>query len=221
MTRKASPPADVTAVRRAAKRAGPGRPKATAAELAGNRELVINAAERVYARMNYAEITVEDLIAEAGIARPTFYRWFANKDALLTEIVRRANDALIESLKGAVAGHPGINEKIHAGVNAYLAWGMETGRRVPALYREANQPASPVFKDRVRVGKSMLLVYQHEGDVDRHEGIHPLVYQALIAATEYVSSWLFSKRRRSETDIATAREVMLRVVLRTLADLPD
>lgn len=72
----------------------------------------------------------------------------------------------------------------------------------------------------VSPGAPMLLVHQHEGDVHRHEGIHPLVYQALIAATEYVSSWLFSKRRRSETDIATAREVMLRAVLWTLADGP-
>lgn len=218
MTKKPALPARGERSRRTTRRAGPGRPKATAADLAENRELVIGAAERVYARMNYADITVEDIISEARISRPTFYRWFANRDALLTEIVRRANDALIASLSGAAAGHPSMVEKIQAGVDAYLAWGIETGRRVPALYREATQPASPVFKDRARVGKSMLQVYQHEGDLHRREATHPLVYQTLIAATEYVSSWLFSKRRQSAADVQTAREVMLRVVLRTLAD---
>lgn len=215
--RKPASPKVAAKKRTVAKRTAPGRPRATAAELAENRQAVIEVAERVYARTNYADVTVEDLITEARISRPTFYRWFANKDEVLEEIVRRANDALIASLQQAVAGHEDIVDKIHAGVDAYLKWGIDSGRRVPALYREANQHGSPVFKDRARVGKSMLMLYQHQGEMHHRDNIHPLVYQALIAATEYISSWLFSKRRHSEADVETARQVMLRVVLSTLA----
>lgn len=203
---------------RGPRRASPGRPKASDAERNENRQIVISAAERVYARMNYADITVEHLITEAGISRPTFYRWFSNKDEVLEEVVHRANDALIVSLQEAVSGHASAEEKIRAGVDAYLKWGRESGKMVPALYREANQPGSPVFKDRIRVGKSMLTLYQHQGDLHHRENTPPLVYQALIAATEYISGWLFSKRRQTEEDIQTARQVMLRIVLSTLSD---
>jgi AcrR family transcriptional regulator len=201
-----------------AKRASPGRPKASAAERDANRQMLLGAAERVYARMNYADITVDHLIAEAGISRPTFYRWFSSKDEVLEEIVARANDVLIAAIPRAVADEHSVAGKIRAGVDAYLRWGIETGRRVPALYREASQHGSPVFRDRKRVGKAMLMLYQHQGELHDRPQIHPLVYQTLIAATEYANSWLIAREQPGLDDIAVARQVMLRIVLSTLAD---
>ncbi|MGC1548290.1 MAG: hypothetical protein WA777_07140 [Rhodanobacter sp.] len=81
-----------------------------------------------------------------------------------------------------------VEAKIQAGVDVYQKWGMETGRLVSALYREANQQGFPAHKDRNRVGKNMLVLYQNQAELHRLQNDHPLVYQTLIAAKEYVSS---------------------------------
>lgn len=202
-------------------RAKPGRPKASSAERSENRELVLSAAERIYARQGYADITVEHLIVEAGISRPTFYRWFSSKDEVLEEIVHRANDALLARIQQAVSLRAELVEKITAGVDAYLQWGIETGPLVLALHREANQQGSPVYKDRKRVGKGMLMLYQQQGKLYEQRSAHPLIYQALIVATEYAGSWLYRKPRVTAIDIDAARQVMLRIVLSTLLDRID
>jgi len=51
------------------------------------REQILKAATRVFARQGYHRASVADIIAEAGIARGTFYLYFPGKREIFSELV--------------------------------------------------------------------------------------------------------------------------------------
>ena len=82
-----------------------------------DRELaILETAERLLKDRSLAEISVDDLAKGAGISRPTFYFYFASKDAVLLtlweRVIREADTALealsIGSAEGRDVWRPGI-----------------------------------------------------------------------------------------------------------------
>jgi AcrR family transcriptional regulator len=51
------------------------------------RAALIDAAREVFYETHYVAATVEDIIQRADISRPTFYRYFSDKDSVLREIL--------------------------------------------------------------------------------------------------------------------------------------
>lgn len=66
------------------------------AQRESTRMLLVDAAIRVFARHGYARSTIEQIVAEAGAVRATFYLHFKSKPDLLPEILARATDAFSE-----------------------------------------------------------------------------------------------------------------------------
>lgn len=62
------------------------------------RTQVLKHAERVFARKGFHDTNISDIIAEAGIARGTFYLYFDNKRDLFAELLTR----VLEELSGRV-----------------------------------------------------------------------------------------------------------------------
>ena len=46
------------------------------------RELLIDAAQKVFKEKGFAHATIEDIVAEAGVSKSVFFRNFGTKDAL-------------------------------------------------------------------------------------------------------------------------------------------
>jgi AcrR family transcriptional regulator len=53
------------------------------------RERLVDAAERCIDRFGLAKTTLEDVAAEASVSRATIYRYFANRDELMLEVLLR------------------------------------------------------------------------------------------------------------------------------------
>src|SRR5690242_349460 len=53
------------------------------------RERLIDAAERCIDRFGLAKTTLEDVAAESSVSRATIYRYFANRDELMLEVLLR------------------------------------------------------------------------------------------------------------------------------------
>lgn len=51
------------------------------------RKELIAAAREVFYESQFVTATVEDILQRAGVSRPTFYRYFSDKDAVLREIM--------------------------------------------------------------------------------------------------------------------------------------
>lgn len=91
-TRGGFEPTGVSADRRAAVEAAPG-PKA-----ARTRARLLDAARVVFARHGYADTTVELVVAEAGLARGSFYTYFESK----TDLFRRLAAVIEAEVEHAV-----------------------------------------------------------------------------------------------------------------------
>lgn len=72
-----------------------------------NRERVLEAAEEVFADRGPAA-TLEDVAAAAGVGPATLYRRFANKDALVREVLTRFFRRLIEVAEAAAQEPPEV-----------------------------------------------------------------------------------------------------------------
>jgi TetR/AcrR family transcriptional regulator, mexJK operon transcriptional repressor len=68
-----------------------GRPRDLA-----KREMILDAARRLFLEFGPASITMEQIAAEAGVAKATLYANFKDKVAVLADVIRRESERLVD-----------------------------------------------------------------------------------------------------------------------------
>lgn len=96
------------------------------------RALLLDAGLRVIQRNGYAEATLVDIVAEAGVSRRALYRHYDSKDALLIGIVVRETELVVESLQRAVDRAPDGPAAVEAWAMAFLSVFTSPPRRARA-----------------------------------------------------------------------------------------
>jgi len=74
----------------------PGRARKT--EPAARRETILDAALTVFAERGFEAARLDDVAAQAGVAKGTLYLYFKDKEALFEEVVRSAASPIVERL---------------------------------------------------------------------------------------------------------------------------
>jgi TetR/AcrR family transcriptional regulator, ethionamide resistance regulator len=82
------------------------------------RERVLDSVRELLRERTFDTLSVAEIIATAGISRASFYFYFASKQAVLAELVRRAVDAGHEAAQPWVRATAGPRETLRAGVDA-------------------------------------------------------------------------------------------------------
>ncbi|MDO8430901.1 MAG: TetR/AcrR family transcriptional regulator [Candidatus Binatus sp.] len=67
---------------------------------------ILKAAERLFVRKGYAETSIEDVAARAGLAVGTIYNYFPGKSELLLAIVRGETTSLVERSRSVLESPP-------------------------------------------------------------------------------------------------------------------
>ncbi len=111
--------------------AGPRRSKAAT-------DAILEAAEAVLAEAGYGGFTIEQVARRAGAGKPTIYRWWSGKSALLVEIYARQPLDLSGTDTGSLEGDLAV------ALRRLLAFWRETpaGEAFTALLVEAQQDAA-------------------------------------------------------------------------------
>lgn len=60
---------------------------------------IVDAAERVFLRVDFPQASMSEIASEAGISRPTLYKYFPSIDDLAFAVEMRALDAIYESIE--------------------------------------------------------------------------------------------------------------------------
>jgi AcrR family transcriptional regulator len=89
------------------------------------RERILAAAERCIDRHGIRKTTMDDVACEVGLSRPSVYRYFADRDDLLIELITRHARALLERARKSISRQSNLPDQIVENV-LYTA---EHGRR--------------------------------------------------------------------------------------------
>jgi AcrR family transcriptional regulator len=104
------------------------RSQSTAAAGTGDaRERILAAAERCIERHGIRKTTMDDIASEVGLSRPSVYRYFADRDDLLIELISRHGRALVGRTLKSISRRGSLADQIVESL-LYVA---DNGRRDP------------------------------------------------------------------------------------------
>lgn len=209
---------DSAAVRR-------GRPPQTEEQAEEVRARIVDATAAVFARNGSRGLSVAQIIEQAGLARPTFYRYFGNASEPLHAVLDVSNDGLVGGIRAALAG---TDEPVQLGIrliDAYVDWARGHGPMLRPLFAELHDPGSPVSAYRERALDDIRdLVRKTFGELGRPVPA-ALDLDAALHVCEYVVYRLSAGTEPgSDPDPALATEAritMIRVLLVTLGTRDD
>jgi AcrR family transcriptional regulator len=95
------------------------------------RDRILDAALATMASHGLHRLTLEDVAREAGMSRQTVYRYFGNKDALVTAVILREEQDLLAQMARAIEAHTDLRPAMEAAIVA----GLEAARAHPLLDR--------------------------------------------------------------------------------------
>jgi len=76
------------------------------------RERILAAAERCIDRHGIRKTTMDDVASEVGLSRPSVYRYFADRDDLLIELITRHARALLDRARKSVSRQNSLPDQI-------------------------------------------------------------------------------------------------------------
>ncbi len=121
------------------------------------RSAILTAAETCFARLGIAGTTMEDVAKAASSSRATVYRYFTDRDALVTESVVRRARANMDSARELIARRPTIEESIVEGI----CEDIRRGRRDPMVHRLVS-PQEMVLAARLLTESGRAVELTHE-----------------------------------------------------------
>jgi AcrR family transcriptional regulator len=104
----------------------PGRPRRF--EAAEERQRIFDAAFEVMRRNGYGEVTVGDILAEAGVSTRSFYRHFDSKEALLAALFRQDAEQFSDAVTVRVHAAPNPSAALEVWIDEILGFGLGRGR---------------------------------------------------------------------------------------------
>lgn len=88
------------------------------------RSSLIDAAYRVFARKETDAVTIDDIIAEAGVARGTFYNYFQTREDVLRAVAASLSDVMNQKIWAQYATIADPAERMAIGLRQFLHQAM-------------------------------------------------------------------------------------------------
>lgn len=103
------------------------------------RDEILDAAQRLFTRDGLAQTTVAEIATGAGVAKGSVYRYFRNKDALLSALKDRFFEQMMQRITATVASMPGVGfaEIADAAIESTARFLFEEAALVELWCREA------------------------------------------------------------------------------------
>ena len=89
--------------------------KNTAEQIAGRREEIVNACEKLYQTMSFKDITLKEIGGEVPFSRPTIYNYFQTKEEIFLALFEREYELWNKDLADILNGDDALGKKELAG----------------------------------------------------------------------------------------------------------
>lgn len=181
------------------------------------RRVLLDATAAVFTREGYHGLSVELVLEEAKVSRPTFYKYFRSIDEAIDVVLTEINDALVHSVLQAADAATGPYAKIDATLLAFRRWGEQLGPLLRPLFAELHDPHSPTSRHRQRtmkkLAKRLLLVSESFGRPRPSQ----FILDAVIHGVEFLGYRYHLESSRDEKTWTITRNAMLRLAFGLLA----
>jgi len=181
------------------------------------RDLILQAAVRVFAQKGYHACRVSDIAAEAGVAHGLLYHYFRSKEDVLEEIFRETwSDLLAEVARIEERGEPAL-EQLRAVAAFYLGSWLRAPDLIRVLVREVAR--SPQVGRRVdEIGAVFVAIRrivergQQQGDVRADADARLATWVFYGALEEILTGWVLGQLPGDEGDVRRAVDTVVEVI---------
>ena len=177
---------------------------------------IINAAVDVFVERGIAATRVADILAAAGVARRTFYKYFDNKHAVLAELYEIITDELVGRITDSVTAGDEPLAAIETALDSYLEVHVSHAAVVRMLIAEAIQRDSPLAP--LRAQFRVRVVFAIDAVIAALAGrrLDSMVSVALVSALEGLSLDVLDDGATT-ADVARVKQTILGLIRLTLA----
>lgn len=182
--------------------------------MATPREAIADAAFRLFAERGYDATSVDDIAAEAGVSRSTFFRSYGSKEAVIFPDHQEISGRVEWRLQNA-PGQSALRAVTEA-VKTVLAHYMAEGERARERYRLTS--AVPVLRERELVSGAEYQTLFHHYLNDRGDGSEQSELRAELMAASVVAAhnrvlrrWLRGESQDAEREVEEALAVVHRL----------
>jgi AcrR family transcriptional regulator len=175
--------------------------------------LLFEATLAVMQRNGDTDVSVADILAEAGMSTRSFYRHFESKDQLLCALFRREAEAAAARLNAKVDGAPGPRAALVAWINEILTFGHHRTKvaRVSVLGSPGAMKADGYDEEMRHASKLLMEPLRALLIAGRADGSFPLVDPdadaPLIQSAVWAAAGLNPTRDRPATRAEASRQV--------------
>jgi AcrR family transcriptional regulator len=171
-----------------------GRPPKKAAKEKPLHDVIVEAVRQVCCDHSVHGLTVELILRQAGISRPTFYKFFRNKEEVLDLVSKEVNQKLVNAITREFQKQNPKDLNFITVIDAYLDWGMGEGAIVDRLYQAVKDETSIPSMNRKNTVKQVIKVIQEAVVSSGRAEQDTLLLDALINTFEYLCNPLFTKK---------------------------
>jgi AcrR family transcriptional regulator len=180
------------------------------------RSQILGGAAREFSSRGYADTSVEHILSSARISRRTFYRFFRNKEEVLTELMETASLLLLQSIRSAILLGKTPDEKLENSIEVFLRAPQTAGPLIKVIHQEATRPGSKLAPQRAAVIERVIGLLDEQVQSDQGRRLDPLLFRAVIAALEQISRYVYDSTPAGEAELVRAKQVMMHIVRTTL-----
>jgi AcrR family transcriptional regulator len=167
------------------------------------RERLLTGMLNATVRKGYAGATVGEVIAQAGVSRPTFYEYFADRDDCFLAVHRDISDQLLEKVREAVEHEP-PERAVQAGVRALILRAEAKPDRARFLVNETLAGGRRILDQRdLTIRQIERLIERARGAAAPGRSTPDLPTRALVGG---ICGLLAPRLRRNEHDLSVLAE---------------
>jgi TetR/AcrR family fatty acid metabolism transcriptional regulator len=181
------------------------------------RQLILDAAVRVFARDGYHTSRVGDIAEEAGIAHGLLYHYFSSKDEVLATVFRENWGALLEAFSHVEQSDEPADEQLRGIAKILLRSWRNDPDLVTVMVREVAR--SPHLQDQVDEIRAAFLTIQRVIERGQAQRVFRPELDARLASwifygglEEILTGWVLGQLPDGDEEVARAERAIVDVV---------
>ena len=181
------------------------------------RQLILDAAVRVFAHKGYHTCRVGDIAEEAGVAHGLLYHYFKSKEELLETIFRNTWTLMLETIHGVESLDDPARETLRKVAAIVLRSWRDTPDIVRVLVREVTR--SPHLQQEIEETEQAFTALERiirtgQENGEFREGVNPRFASFIFygALEEILTGWVMGQLPDSEEDVKLAERTVVEML---------